>query len=95
MGWFTANPRKLEHGFRGFMLGFPILYFKGMRLMMFQLSGFYYRVFVGVEGLGQVGAGIEFRVWEPYPRPKDPYLPSPFCRVKTDTSKNQHTNPKL
>ena len=23
------------------MLGFPILYFKGMRLMMFQLSGFY------------------------------------------------------
>ena len=24
------------------MLGFPILYFKGMRPMMFQLSGFYY-----------------------------------------------------
>ena len=23
------------------MLGFPILYFKGMRLMMFQLSSFY------------------------------------------------------
>ena len=23
------------------MLGFPILYFKGMRLMMFQLSGFH------------------------------------------------------
>ena len=23
------------------MLGFPILYFKGMRLIMFQLSGFY------------------------------------------------------
>ena len=23
------------------MLGFPLLYFKGMRLMMFQLSGFY------------------------------------------------------
>ena len=23
------------------MLGFPILYFKSMRLMMFQLSGFY------------------------------------------------------
>ena len=23
------------------MLGFPILYFKGRRLMMFQLSGFY------------------------------------------------------
>ena len=25
------------------MLGFPILYFKGMTLMMFQLSGFYCR----------------------------------------------------
>ena len=25
------------------MLGFPLLYFKGMRLLMFQLSGFYYR----------------------------------------------------
>ena len=25
------------------MLGFPLVYFKGMRLMMFQLSGFYYR----------------------------------------------------
>ena len=24
------------------MLGFPILYLKGMRIMMFQLSGFYY-----------------------------------------------------
>ena len=24
------------------MLGFPLLYFKGMRLMMFQLSGFCY-----------------------------------------------------
>ena len=24
-----------------FVLGFPILYFKGRRLMMFQLSGFY------------------------------------------------------
>ena len=23
------------------MLGFPVLYFKGMRLMMFQLSSFY------------------------------------------------------
>ena len=27
------------------MLGFPILYFKGMRLMMFQLSGFYCTAF--------------------------------------------------
>ena len=25
------------------MLGFPLLYIKGMRLMMFQLSGFYYK----------------------------------------------------
>ena len=25
------------------MLGFPLLYFKDMRLLMFQLSGFYYR----------------------------------------------------
>ena len=25
------------------MLGFPLLYFKGMRLMMFQLSSFYCR----------------------------------------------------
>ena len=25
------------------MLGFPILYLKGMRIMMFQLSGFYCR----------------------------------------------------
>ena len=27
------------------MLGFPILYFKGMRILMFQLSGFYCKVF--------------------------------------------------
>ena len=26
------------------MLGFPILYLKGMRIMMFQLSGFYYNM---------------------------------------------------
>ena len=26
------------------MLGFPLLYFKGMRLMMFQLSSFYCRI---------------------------------------------------
>ena len=25
------------------MLGFPILYLKGVRIMMFQLSGFYYK----------------------------------------------------
>ena len=27
----------------GFVLGSPILYLKGMRLMMFQLSGYYYK----------------------------------------------------
>ena len=32
------------------MLGFPILYFKSIRLMMFQLSGFYFTI-------------AEFRVW--------------------------------
>ena len=26
------------------MLGFPLLYFKGMRLMMFQLSSFYCKI---------------------------------------------------
>ena len=26
------------------MLGFPLLYSKGMRLLMFQLSGFYYNI---------------------------------------------------
>ena len=37
------------------MLGFPILYFKGMRPMMFQLSGFYCKSF----GFGLQG----FRIW--------------------------------
>ena len=35
------------------MLGSPILYLKGMRLLMFQLSGFYYRV------LRFLGSGLE------------------------------------
>ena len=34
------------------MLGSPILYLKGMRLMMFQLSGFYCR---GMMSLGSFG----------------------------------------
>ena len=34
------------------MLGFPTLYFKGRRLMMFQLSGFYCRWF-RVKGFGR------------------------------------------
>ena len=38
---YTVNPRKLEHGFRKISVGFPILYFKGMWLTMFQLSGFH------------------------------------------------------
>ena len=33
------------------MLGSPILYLKGMRIMMFQLSGFYFRGF-GVAKFG-------------------------------------------
>ena len=30
-------------GLGGLVLGSPILHFKGMRIMMFQLSGFYFR----------------------------------------------------
>ena len=40
----TVNPRKLEHGFRMILTGIPILGLKGMRIMMFQLSGFYCNV---------------------------------------------------
>ena len=62
------------------MLGFPILYFKGMRLMMFQLSGFYCKGFL-VEDLG-------FRVEALFPRSS--YIESYFkclslyVRVCTD-----------
>ena len=31
-------------GLGGLMLGSPIFYLKGMRIMMFQLSGYYYMV---------------------------------------------------
>ena len=41
------------------MLGFPLVYFKGMRLMMFQLSGFYYRVW-DLTGFGEF-VGVSFR----------------------------------
>ena len=34
------------------MLGSPILYLKGMRILMFQLSGFYCR------GLGELASGL-------------------------------------
>ena len=36
-----VNLRKLEHGFRMLVLGSSILYLEGMRISMFQLSGFY------------------------------------------------------
>ena len=38
------------------MLGSLIIYLKGMRRMMFQLSGFYYKTKnMGLEGLGFIG----------------------------------------
>ena len=55
------NSRKLEHRFRMIHAGIPftLLYFKGMRLMMFQLSGFDSRLLVlGVFRL----IGLGFRV---------------------------------
>ena len=36
------------------MLGFPLLYFKGMRLMMFQLSSFYCTGFCAGFGKGSM-----------------------------------------
>ena len=50
------------------MLGFLILYLKGMRIMMFQLSGYYFKLFsptlrdsmTALRGLGFGGLG--FRV---------------------------------
>ena len=40
----TVEARKLEHGLRRIVLGSLILSSKGMRIIVFQLSGFYYRV---------------------------------------------------
>ena len=40
----------------GIVLGSLILYLQGMRIMMFQLSGFYCRAYVAAQGLG-------FGVW--------------------------------
>ena len=41
---FTMKPRELEHGFRMITARIPyILYLKGTRIMMFQLSGLYFR----------------------------------------------------
>ena len=50
------------------MLGSLILYLKGMRICMFQLSGFYCKVFrfYGVQGLrfkGFKGLGLGFKVF--------------------------------
>ena len=45
------------------MLGSPILYIKGMRILMFQLSGFHYRFLaLGFGGLGFVYQRICFLV---------------------------------
>ena len=41
------------------MLGSLILSSKGMRIIMFQLSGFYYKVFGGFQGLGRRLVGVE------------------------------------
>ena len=48
------------------MLGSPILYLKGMRILMFQLSGFYYRVFLATGGGEDVGLTPKtFPKWSP------------------------------
>ena len=46
------------------MLGSPILYFKGRRRMMFQLSGFCYRVFLFLE-LRRAQAALSFLMVPP------------------------------
>ena len=47
------------------MLGFPILYLKGMRIMMFQLSGFYFKdLGFGVQDLQALGLGTIIRILE-------------------------------
>ena len=43
------------------MLDFPSLLYKGLRILMFQLSGVYCRVLIGLAGFGS-GSGL-FRVW--------------------------------
>ena len=43
-------PKSWNMALGGLVLGFPILDLKGMRIMMFQLSGFYYILLI--EGLG-------------------------------------------
>ena len=41
------------------MLGFPLLYFKGMRLMMFQLSSFYCKCTLLSFSLGSLLVSLE------------------------------------
>ena len=43
LGHWIVNPRKLEHGFRMIIAGIHYTYLNGMRIMMFHLSGFYFR----------------------------------------------------
>ena len=52
------------------MLGSPILYLKGMRILMFQLSGFYYMVLMHLKVNEQCFGcwGLVFRVLLPGPR---------------------------
>ena len=47
----------------GLVLGSLILYLKGIRIMMFQLSGFYYRVLGSAHGLHSSSLlGLPYRV---------------------------------
>ena len=39
---YTVNPRKLEQGFRRIGARIPYAFPEGMKILMFQLSGFYY-----------------------------------------------------
>ena len=55
-----VNPRKLEHGCRMINARIPfLLYLKGIRTIMFQLSGFYY---VGSQIEGSTSGSQSFRV---------------------------------
>ena len=63
------------------MLGFPLLYFKGMRILMFQLSGFYNirehsakaRLITGI-------APIQSRVSQTPPSLRETTHPKPLAR---------------
>ena len=43
---FQQKPESWNTALGGLVLGSLILYLKGMRIMMFQLSGFYYNMFL-------------------------------------------------